>query len=215
MTCEKLIQIAITISTTFTASPNHCQGARLTWNQGFTSSEQQVGWRFACTGTIFFCKLTSAFAWTRLLGAGVLPPRHLARQLTSIRSATSLHLSAHYLLRSVPLKQRLVQCTYLKGQADKLFLKCILEQYRPALEILGLLQGADGGGIIHRQTSWSGSESLSVWTSSSWTFYPLLRRWTISLKKCFQAVYFRLSALIYLISYSSHSPRMIQLLTSG
>ena len=84
MTCEKLIQIAITISTTFTASPSHCQGARLTWNQGFTSSEQQVGWRFACTGTIFFCKLTSAFAWTRLLGAGVLPPRHLARQLTNL-----------------------------------------------------------------------------------------------------------------------------------
>ena len=42
--------------------------------------------------------------WAR----GVLPPRHLARQLTSSRSATSLHLSAHYLLRSVPLKQRLV-----------------------------------------------------------------------------------------------------------
>ena len=164
MTCEKLIQIAITISTTFTASPNHCQGARLTWNQGFTSSgfEQQVGWRFACTGTIFFSKLTSAFAWTRLLGAGVLPPRHLARQLTSSRSATSLHLSAHYLLRSVPLKQRLVQCTYLKGQADKLFLKCILEQYRPALEILGLRHGAGGGGIIHRQTSRSESESFSL-----------------------------------------------------
>ena len=118
------------------------------------------GRRFACTGTIFFSKPISALAWTRLLGAGVLPPRHLARQLTSSRSATSLHLSAHYLLRSVPLKQRLVQCTYLKGQADKLFLKCILEQYRPALEILELRHGADGGGIIHRQTSWSESESL-------------------------------------------------------
>ena len=30
--------------------------------------------------------------------------------------------------------------------------KGILEQYRPALEILGLLHVADGGGIIHCQT---------------------------------------------------------------
>ena len=95
VTCEKLIQIAITISTTFTASPSHCQGARLTWIMVFTfllfrpavisyGFEQQVGWRFACTGTTFFSKLTSAFAWTRLLGAGVLPPKHLARPLTNL-----------------------------------------------------------------------------------------------------------------------------------
>ena len=37
-------------------------------------------------------------------------------------------------------------CTYLKGWTNKLFLKGILEQYRPALEILGLRHGADGGG---------------------------------------------------------------------
>ena len=56
----------------------------------------------------------------------------------------------------------LLSCTYLKGWTDKLFLKGILEQYRPALEILGLLHEADGGGIIHRQTSRSESESLSL-----------------------------------------------------
>ena len=38
----------------------------------------------------------------------------------------------------------------LKGQTDKPFVKVVLEQYRPALEILGLPHGADGGGIIHR-----------------------------------------------------------------
>ena len=43
-------------------------------------------------------------------------------------------------------------CAYLKGRTDKLLLKGILEQYRPALEILGLLHVADGGGIIHCQT---------------------------------------------------------------
>ena len=41
-----------------------------------------------------------------------------------------------------------------------MLLKGKLEQYIPALEILGLLHEANGGGIIHRQTSRSESESL-------------------------------------------------------
>ena len=85
----------------FTASPNHCQGARLTWIRVFTSSgfEQQVGWRFACSVTIFFSKLTSAFAWTRLQGTGVL--------LVAL-DCFLFSLLDSYLLRSVSLEQRLV-----------------------------------------------------------------------------------------------------------
>ena len=37
----------------------------------------------------------------------------------------------------------------------------IVPNFDLALEILGLLHGADGGGIIHRWTSWSKNESES------------------------------------------------------
>ena len=65
--------------------------------------------------------------------------------------ARGVLLSALYLVRSASPKQR------LKDWTDKLFLKGILEQYRPALEILGFLHGADGGGIIYCQMSRSES----------------------------------------------------------
>ena len=68
--------------------------------------------------------------------------------------ARGVLLSVLYLVRSASL------ATYLKDRTDRLFLKGILEQYRPTLEILGLLHGADGGGIIHCQTSRSESESF-------------------------------------------------------
>ena len=87
-----------------TVSPNHCQGARLTWIRVFTSFgfEQQVGRRFA--GTIFFSKSTSAFAWTRLLGAGVLPQRYFGRQLNN-SSLVALDCYFSSLLDSLSLKK--------------------------------------------------------------------------------------------------------------
>ena len=89
--------------------------------------------------------------WAR----GVLPPRHFAGQLNNFPLEV---LDCYFLLPfgSLSLKKcPSYAATYmnLKGWTDKLFLKGILEQYRLALEILGLLHGTDGGGIIHHQTS--------------------------------------------------------------
>ena len=68
--------------------------------------------------------------------------------------ARGVLLSVLYLVRSASL------ATYLKDRTDRLFLKGILEQYRPTLEILGLLHGADGGGIIQLYASRLDGESL-------------------------------------------------------
>ena len=84
----------------------------------------------------------------------VLLPRHFVRQLNNF-PLVALECYFSSPLSSLSLKKghsSAATCAYLKGRTDKLLLKGILEQYRPALEILGLLHVADGGGIIHCQT---------------------------------------------------------------
>ena len=63
------------------------------------------------------------------------------------------------ILSAAPIKQIVEQHQGTwKSKKDKLFSNRILEQYRPALEFLGLRYGTDGHGVIHRliasQLSW-------------------------------------------------------------